>query len=316
MATQSVGFVGLGAMGHGMAHRLLSQGHDVRVWNRTAERADDLAAAGAHVAATPRDAADGASVLLVSVADGDALRRVVGGSDGALAGLRGGGVLVNTSTVDPEEVRSLAAPAQATGRHVVDAGVLGNADHAREGQLRVYAGGDAAAVARCRTVLDDLGKEVVHVGPLGAGMELKLVLNLVMGLEMQALAEAVAYGVARGLDRSQVLQAIAGSGFSSPVMSYKARRMIGRRYGDPDFRLTLMAKDLGLVADGAGAAGVRLPMTAAAREVHDAAVEDGLGELDCAAIVAQLEPPSPAGDVSGAARGALSAVPTTRGDER
>jgi 3-hydroxyisobutyrate dehydrogenase len=284
----TVGFIGLGSMGGGMAHRLLAQGHDVRVWNRTREKAEDLAAAGAIVAQTPRDAAIGADVVLLSVADGRALRTVTEGPDGAFAGLGPGAVLVNTSTVHPEQVRAFATRPETIGRRVVDAGVLGNADHAREGQLRIYAGGDADAVERCRPVLDDLAKEIVHIGPLGAGMELKLVLNLVMGLEMQALAEAAAFGVARGLDRAQVLQAIAGSGFSSPVMSFKARRMIAQRFGDADFRLTLMAKDLGLVADGAAELGLSLPMTAAACELHNAAVAAGLGELDCAAIVAQV----------------------------
>ena len=151
-------------------------------------------------------------------------------------------MLVNTSTVDPARCTRW----RATTAHVVDAGVLGNLDHARDGELRVYAGGTPEAFERCRAVLDDLGKEVLHVGALGAGMELKLVLNLVMGLEMQALAEAAAFGESRGLDRTLLLQAIAGSGFASPVMRFKTRRMIAGRYGDPDFRLRLMAKDLGL----------------------------------------------------------------------
>jgi 3-hydroxyisobutyrate dehydrogenase len=280
MAT--IGSIGLGAMGHGMAQRLLARGHDLRVWNRTPEKAADL---GARVAATPREAAASASVVLLSVADGDALRRVTSGPDGVLAGLDRDAVLVNTSTVDPGEVRALAAAAD--GRHVVDAGVLGNLDHARDGELRVYAGGTPEAFERCRAVLDDLGKEVVHVGALGAGMELKLVLNLVMGLEMQALAEAAAFGASRGLDRTLLLQAIAGSGFASPVMKFKTRRMTARRYEDPDFRLRLMAKDLGLVADGS--AGVALPMTAAARAAHDDAVAAGLGDLDCAAIMSRFE---------------------------
>lgn len=280
-----IGFIGLGSMGAGMARRLLTCGHDVRVFNRTPDKANDLVAGGASLARTPRDAAVGADVVLLSVADGDALRSVTDGPEGALAGLGRDAVLVNTSTVDPDAVRELAL--RAGGRHVVDAGVLGNMNHAREGELRVYAGGEVEALERCRAVLGDLGKEVVHVGALGAGMELKLVLNLVMGLEMQALAEAVAAGMARGLDRTQVLEAIAKSGFASPVMGFKTRRMIGRRYGDPDFRLRLMAKDLALVADGPG--DVRLPMTDAAREAHDAAVADGLGDLDCAAIVSRFE---------------------------
>jgi 3-hydroxyisobutyrate dehydrogenase len=278
MAT--IGFIGLGAMGHGMAQRLIARGHDLRAWNRTPDKAADL---DAHLAATPREAAAGASIVLLSVADGDALRTVTGGPDGVLAGLDGDALLVNTSTVDPGEVRALAAD----GREVLDAGVLGNLEHARDGELRVYAGGTPEAFERCRAVLDDLGKEVVHVGPLGAGMELKLVLNLVMGLEMQALAEAAAFGASRGLDRTVVLNAIAGSGFASPVMRFKTRRMTAGRYENPDFRLRLMAKDLALVAD----AGHRtaLPMTAAARATHDAAIAAGLGDLDCAAILRRFE---------------------------
>jgi 3-hydroxyisobutyrate dehydrogenase len=279
MAT--IGFIGLGAMGHGMARRLIARGHDLRVFNRTAERAADLAA---HVAGTPREAAAGASIVLVSVADGDALRAVTSGPDGVFAGLGADAVLVNTSTVDPAEVHALAQD----GRHVLDAGVLGNLEHAREGELRVYAGGTPEAFERCRAVLEDLGKEVVHVGALGAGMELKLVLNLVMGLEMQALAEASAFGASRGLDRTVVLNAIAGSGFASPVMRFKSRRMTAGRYEDPDFRLRLMAKDLALVADST--ARTALPMTAAARATHDNAVAAGLGDLDCAAILRRFEP--------------------------
>jgi 3-hydroxyisobutyrate dehydrogenase len=288
MAT--IGFIGLGAMGGAMAQRLLDRGHDMRVWNRNPARAAELVVGGARVASTPREAADGADVVLLSVADGDALRSVTSGCDGALAGLGRDAVLVNTSTVDPDAVRELAVEAGA--RHVVDAGVLGNMNHARDGELRVYAGGEPEAIRRCKDVLEDLGKEVVHVGALGAGMQLKLVLNLVMGLEMQALAEAVAAGVALQLDRTQVLEAIAKSGFASPVMSFKARRMIGRRYGDPDFRLRLMAKDLALVAGGPGDR--RLPMTEAARRTHEEAVAAGLGDLDCAAIVSRFErPPAP-----------------------
>jgi 3-hydroxyisobutyrate dehydrogenase len=281
----AIAVIGLGAMGGAMAQRLLSLDHEVSVWNRTPQRAAELVACGASCAGSPREAADGAAVVLVSVADADALRSVTHGADGVLAGLGADAVFVNASTVQPDVVRALAA--QVGDARVVDPGVLGNMNHARDGELRVYAGGEAGALQRCRSVLEDLGKEVVHVGALGAGMELKLVLNLVMGLEMQALAEAVAAGVARDLDRAQVLEAIAKSGFASPVMGFKARRMIGRRYEDPDFRLRLMAKDLGLVADGLG--DLRLPMTDAARETHDEAVAAGLGDLDCAAIVSRFE---------------------------
>jgi len=192
-------------------------------------------------------------------------------------------------SVDPDQVRRLAADVAAQDVRVLDAGVLGNAAHARAGELRVYVGGDDEAFAAVEPLLADLGKQVRHLGALGAGMELKLALNLIMGLEMQALSEAVAYGVSRGLDRGLVLEAIAESGFSAPVMSFKARRMAARRYEAPDFRLSLMAKDLALVSDGAASEGVHLPLAESARRTHDAAVGAGLGELDCAAILSAFE---------------------------
>jgi len=288
----SVGFVGLGAMGGAMAARLVAEGYDVRVWNRTPERAGDLVSAGARLVATPREAATAADVVLVSVADDTALDAVLDGPDGVLAGL-GHGVLINTSTIAPEVVRALAATAAASGARVLDVGVLGNAAHAATGQLRLYAGGDRTTLEDCRELLEVLGKELVHVGAVGAGMELKLALNLVMGLEMQAMSEAVAFGVARGLPRQAVLGAIAGSGFSSPVMSFKSRRMAAGSYETPDFRLRLMAKDLALVADSCARLGLDLPMTRSAREVHDEAVAGGFGDFDCAAIIERL---CPAGD--------------------
>jgi 3-hydroxyisobutyrate dehydrogenase len=286
---QRVAVIGLGAMGGGMAHRLVTQGHAVSVFNRSAEKADEIVQAGARRASSPADAAREAAVVFVSVADGDALNAVLDGPDGALAGLARGTVLVNLSTIDPEQVRALAARAAAQDVAVLDAGVLGNAVHARSGELRVYVGGDADTVARVEPLLDDLGKQVRHLGALGAGMELKLALNLIMGLEMQALSEAVAYGVSRGLNRELVLEAISESGFSAPVMSFKARRMAARRYEAPDFRLSLMAKDLALVSDGAAREGVQLPLAESARRTHEAAVDAGLGELDCAAILSAFE---------------------------
>ncbi len=288
-ARATVGFVGLGSMGAAMASRLLEGGYGMRVWNRSSDKAVDLVGAGATLVATPRDAATDADFVFVSVADDSALEAVLAVPDGVFAGM-GRGVLINTSTVAPEVAREVAATAAASGARALDVGVLGNAAHAATGQLRLFAGGDADTLERCRPLLELLGKEVVHIGAVGAGMQLKLALNLVMGLEMQAMSEAVAFGVACGLPRQAVLGAIAGSGFSSPVMSFKSRRMIAGSYQGPDFRLRLMAKDLGLVVEGCAQMGLDLPMTASAFDAHARAVDDGLGDLDCAAIIERLSP--------------------------
>ncbi|MEW2080276.1 NAD(P)-dependent oxidoreductase [Streptomyces sp. NPDC005283] len=281
-----VAVLGLGTMGTGLATRLLDQGIQVRVWNRTAERAAPLAKAGAFAAAHPADAVEGTSAAICTVADGEALKAVLRGPDGVLAGGPYPGSLVCASTVAPEEVVRLAGNAQS----VLDVGMLGNREHARTGELRLFVGGEERVFTAGRPLLELLGKDVVHLGELGSGMRMKLLLNLLMGIEVQALAEAVELAVAAGLDRKLVLSTIAGSGFASPVMAFKSKRLAAGRFDKPDFRLRLMAKDLMLVADQAAEAGLRLPLAAAAAETHVRATEQGFGDEDCVAVTHALTP--------------------------
>jgi 3-hydroxyisobutyrate dehydrogenase len=166
--------------------------------------------------------------------------------------------------------------------------MLGNREHARNGDLRLYVGGEERVFTARRPLLELLGKEVVHLGELGSGMRMKLLLNLLMGIELQALAEAAELAAATGLDRQQVLSTIAGSGFASPVMAFKSKRLAAGRFDKPDFRLCLMAKDLMLATEQAAAAGLRLPLTTAAAETHVRATEQGLGDEDCVAVAQAL----------------------------
>ncbi|MFF3326253.1 NAD(P)-dependent oxidoreductase [Streptomyces sp. NPDC002889] len=280
----SVAVLGLGTMGTGLATRLLDQGIQVRVWNRTAERTGPLAKAGAFAAAHPADAVEGTSAAICTVADGEALAAVLRGPDGVLARGPYPGALVCASTVAPEEVVRLAGQVPA----VLDVGMLGNREHARSGELRLFVGGEERVFASGRPLLELLGKEVVHLGELGSGMRMKLLLNMLMGIEVQALAEAAELAAAAGLDRQLVLGTIAGSGFASPVMVFKSKRLAAGRFDKPDFRLRLMAKDLQLVADQAAAAGLRLPLAEAAARTHVRATEQGFGEEDCVAVTHAL----------------------------
>jgi 3-hydroxyisobutyrate dehydrogenase len=272
LSGHTVGVIGLGTMGAAMAHRLLACGATVRAWTRDPAR---LAAFADQAVPTPESTVDGAGLVLVSVADDAALREVLAGV------LPAAPLVVNASTVAPETVRDLAGRGP-----LLDAGVLGNATHARDGLLRWYVGGGKDLLDTARPVLEALGRQVLHVGDVGSGMVLKLAMNQLMGLEMQALAEVVLGAEAGGLDRQLVLDAVADSGFAAPVMRFKARRMAAGTYQRPDFRLVLMAKDLALAVGGHAD---RLPMSAAASRTHDDAVRAGLGEADCAAILAGLE---------------------------
>jgi 3-hydroxyisobutyrate dehydrogenase len=281
-----VAVLGLGAMGLPIATRLAETGHDVRAWSRRAR--PELDSVGAVFCASPAEAVTGADFVLTVLADDAALSEVLTGEEYGVR-LAPGQVVVNLGTVAVATIQAVAATLVPAGVAVVDAGMLGNARHAAEGQLRFYVGGTGPEVAAAIVLLGDIGKETAHVGDLGAGMTLKLVLNLVMGLEMQALAEAVALGTALGLDRATVLDTIGGSGFSAPVMSFKARRMTSRHYDAPEFRLALMTKDLGLADEAAAAHALTTPMTRAAFRAHAAACAAGWGEADCAAIVEGLE---------------------------
>ncbi|MFE3329921.1 NAD(P)-dependent oxidoreductase [Streptomyces sp. NPDC059176] len=281
-----VAVLGLGTMGSGLAARLLAQGVEVRVWNRSPERTEPLARAGAHPAAHPAEAVAGTSAAICTVADADALGTVLRGPDGILARSPYPGALVCASTVAPEEVVRLTDDVPS----VMDVGMLGNREHARTGELRLFVGGEEHVFTAGRPLLDLIGKEVVHLGGLGSGMRMKLLLNLLMGIEVQALAEAVELADASGLDRGRVLSTIAGSGFASPVMAFKAKRLASGHFDEPDFRLRLMAKDLRLVADQAAAAGLRLPLASASAKTHARATELGLGDKDCVAVARALSP--------------------------
>ncbi|MEU2283693.1 NAD(P)-dependent oxidoreductase [Streptomyces sp. NPDC013178] len=285
-ANGPVAVLGLGMMGTGLATRLLDRGMQVRVWNRSAERAQPLAERGAFTAAHPCDAVEGTTAAVCTVSDGEALGAVLRGPDGVLARGPYPGVLLCASTVAPEEVVQIAGDIPS----VLDVGMLGNRDHARDGELRLFVGGEKRVFEAARPLLETLGKEVVHLGALGSGMRMKLLLNLLMGVEVQAMAEATELATASGLDRKQVLKTIASSGFASPVMAFKSRRLASGRFDEPDFKLRLMAKDLMLASKQAATAGLNLPLTAAAAETHVRATEQGLGDEDCAAVVRALTP--------------------------
>jgi 3-hydroxyisobutyrate dehydrogenase len=287
-----IGFAGLGAMGSGMATRLIQQGYELTVYNRTAERCEPLAALGARVASDPVELADGVDAVFVSLADAGAVLNVLFGPDGdggTASRLAPGTIVADLSTVPPDFARTLAERLTTQGLRPLDTCVLGNAQHARDGELRFMVGGPAEDLAAIRPVLDAMGKEVTHLGDNGMGATMKLVLNLIMGVQMQAMAEAVVFGERAGLPRETVLRLIAASGFSSPVMKFKAGVMQRRAFGRADFRLSLMRKDMTLVLAACQQLAVPMPVCEATYTALTAAMHQGLGELDCAAVLSYME---------------------------
>ncbi|WP_245637900.1 NAD(P)-dependent oxidoreductase [Actinomadura rubrobrunea] len=265
-----------------MAIRLVEAGHSVRVYNRTAEKAAPVVAAGAHAAESPGDAVDGATAVFVSLADEPAVEKVLFAD--AVHRLAPGTLVIDTSTVSPDFARRAARRLAASGARRVEACVFGNPAQARSGELRVLTAGDPADVDAARDLLEAVGREVRHYGPPGAAATMKLVLNMLIGAEIAAMAEAVELGRCAGLDRDAVLECVASTGIGSAVMSFRAPIMRERRYEPPAFRTRLMAKDLRYAVELAEEVGTELPLAECALDLVQRAVDCGDGDRDLAVL--------------------------------
>ncbi|WP_430790430.1 NAD(P)-dependent oxidoreductase [Actinoplanes sp. G11-F43] len=280
---EDLAFVGLGAMGGGMARRLCAAGFAVTVFNRTPERIVPVAAAGARVAASAAEAAGAARIVVLSLADERAVDEVL---FGAMAGrLRPGAVVVDTSTVSPAYAIEAAGRLDKEGIRRVEACVIGNPPMALAGRLRVFTAGPRENADEVRPVLDALGPDVRHVGPAGAAATLKLAFNLMLGNQVAAMAEAIRLTDGAGVDRDLLLTALTASGFSSPTLAFRAEMARERRYEPAQFRARLMLKDLELAIAEAGGHGRDLPVSAAAAARFAELVRSGAGDRDAAAVV-------------------------------
>jgi 3-hydroxyisobutyrate dehydrogenase-like beta-hydroxyacid dehydrogenase len=277
-------FLGLGLMGTPMATRLLAAGHDLTVWNRTAEKTRPLADLGAAVASTPAQAVEGVDAAITMVTDPSALEQVVLGADGVAAGLASGQSLIDMSTVGPDAVRSVAARLP-QGVVMVDAPVRGSVPEASAGRLQIYVGADRAEFERVELILALLGTPH-HVGGPGAGAATKVVVNSVLGAAIVAFGEALALGDALGLDRSALLDVLAESPIGSTVGAKRANVEAGRY--PPNFKLSLALKDLRLVGQFADRAGRPLEMASATRDWLERAAQAGAGDLDYSAVITTI----------------------------
>jgi 3-hydroxyisobutyrate dehydrogenase len=287
MQQNRVALMGLGLMGSGMARRLLGAGFPLTVWNRNPERAQALAAEGAHAAATPREAAARADVVLSMVADDAASRAVWLGDDGALAGAARGAVLVESSTLTVGWIGQLFREATARDCELLDAPVTGSRTHAASGELVFLVGGSAAALETARPALAAMSRAILHVGASGRGALLKLVNNSMCGVQAAALAEALALIERSGLDRAKSLELLTSGAPGSPLVKTLSARMTARDY-TPNFLLRLMAKDLTYALGEGRRYGLALATVASALAVVDQAVAAGNGEEDFSALVEPL----------------------------
>ena len=282
-----VAVLGTGIMGAAMARNLIDAGMEVRVWNRTREKAEPLAEDGAKVADSPAEAADGADFLLTMLADTDAVEEAL--SDGTLDALADDGVWLQMSTVGAEGNERLARLARERGATYVDAPVLGTKQPAEQGQLIVLASGPEGAREKSEPVFEAVGSKTVWLGEAGAGSNLKLVVNSwIVGL-LGVLAETISLAKATGVDPAKFLETIEGGPLGLPYAQMKGKMMIEEDF-PTSFSAKLARKDAGLVLDAAGAEDLHLTIAEAVAGHFDEAISAGYGEQDMAAIYESVKP--------------------------
>jgi 3-hydroxyisobutyrate dehydrogenase len=280
-----VAVLGTGIMGAPMARNLRAAGHEVRAWNRSAEKAEALADDGVEPAASIAEAVGGADVVITMLADGDAVEAVAGEALGAIDNA----VLAQTSTIGPEATARVAAAADAAGVPFVDAPVLGTKQPAEEGKLIVLASGPEDERERLEPVFEAIGAKTLWLGEAGAGSRLKLVLNAWLLALTEGLAEAIALAEALDVDPQTFLDTIDGGPLGVPYANLKGKLMIEGEF-PPSFPLELALKDARLALATAEEQGLRLGALAAVADQMQRAVEAGHGKADMAATIHATRP--------------------------
>ncbi len=284
-----VAFLGLGRMGAPMATNLARAGHRVVLHNRTREKAEALAAEiGAEVAASPREAASRARVVVTMLADEAALRSVLEGEDGVLAGLQDGAVVVDMGTTGPAAITALAPVVAAAGGVLVDAPVSGSTDAARAAGLTIMVGGPDDAVATVRPLFDAMAKRTYHLGDTRAGAVTKLVVNNIIYALGNAVAESLVVAERAGLDRAQVYDVFENSAVAAPMIHYRHDAYLAPDETPAAFALTLAHKDLRLLTALAEELGVDVAQARANQALIGRAVDAGLGDHDMADVAVHL----------------------------
>ena len=283
-----VGFIGLGIMGKPMARNLMGAGHELVVYNRSREKADELAGEGATAAASPKDVAAACETVITMLPDSPEVREVVAGEDGVFEGIEEGSLLVDMSSISPVVTQELAAEAEEKGVGILDAPVSGGEPGAVEGALSIMVGGREEDFERARPIFDVLGATVVHVGEAGSGQVAKACNQIVVALVIEAVSEALVLGSKAGVDPAKIIEVLSGGLAGNKVMEAKRRFFLEHDF-DPGFRIDLHHKDLGIALAAGREYGVTLPVTAIVAQMLEALKAKGSGDRDHSAILTLIE---------------------------
>lgn len=288
MTQPTIGFIGLGIMGRGMARNIRAAGFPLFVYNRTASRMHELADSGALPTSSPADLTRRCDIVITCVSDTPDVEAVIAGTDGVLAGIRPGTLVIDMSTISPQTTVSLGERIRAAGGTFLDAPVSGGSEGAAKGTLSIMVGGAADDFARALPVFQAMGKNIVHVGAQGAGQTVKLVNQILVVGNALAMSEALLFAQAGGVDVAKALAAVSGGAAGSWMLSNRGPQILNRDWR-PGFTIDLQQKDLRLVLDAADESGVPLPGTALIFQLYRTLQHAGLGHEGNHALVKALE---------------------------
>src|SRR5687768_8603072 len=282
---EKVAFCGLGIMGGPMAANLARAGYELSVYTRTREKAEAFAAEhGARAAATPREAAEGASTVITMVPDAPEVEEVLLGEQGAVHGLGEAGLAIDMSTIAPTAARPIGDRLEDDGAVFLEEPVSGSRPKAEDGTLTIMVDGEAAEFERARPLFEAMGERIVHVGPRGHAQLAKLLTNTMGAVHAAALAEAVLAVEKAGIDPEGFIEVAAGSAGNSTILGLKGRPMFDRDF-TPLFKLEHMLKDVRHCLDEAKALGVELSLGAFVEPLFAKVADAGHGEEDFATVI-------------------------------
>ncbi len=294
-AVLRVGFLGLGLMGTPIALNILRAGHELCVWNRDPSAADALRDAGARVAASPAELGEACDVICTCLPNGQVVKSVLAGDRGALTSAAAGTLVIDHSTIAPQDARALWTTCNDRGMGFLDAPVSGGPEGAASGKLSIFVGGEPDHVERARPLLEAYGAAVVHLGGPGAGQISKLANQIIIGTTVLGLSEAFAYTQAEGVDPARLLEVLKAATADSAML--RSRTPVpGLQDGMPasndwlpGFSADFMAKDLGFALEGAGAANTPCAGTALVHELLLQVIAAGRGDSDWTLISQYLD---------------------------
>jgi 3-hydroxyisobutyrate dehydrogenase-like beta-hydroxyacid dehydrogenase len=259
MSGERIGFLGLGTMGAAMAANLARAGFAVTAWNRSPDRAPELADLGVGRAASPAAVAGASDVIVICVSDTPDVEAILFGDDGVAGAARAGQLVIDCSTISPSATRDFAARLAEHGVDLIDAPVSGGSEGAQKATLTIFCGGEPPAVERARPILAAMGKTITHVGPSGAGQAVKAVNQVILAGTYLGVAEGIVLAMKAGLSVEQVVEALGGGAAQSWVLANRSGRMIANDY-PLGFKVALHRKDLGIALDLAREMGADLPV--------------------------------------------------------